>query len=309
LDATIRDIVLPWYGWALHSCLFGRIENQPLVGVPFRAINGAYKSALAELISVIDGLGFPYVPIQGTLISLLRYGDFPAGILNSGKEDVVDNDAELMVLLDPKLDYFEVSTLISLGLEALDWPPCQNSHFRKMVCFSLRHKFPCKLELYFYAVHTSQGIIQQTRRCFPDGRCEFDPRASPLQRWGGQLPVDVVFPLRQCRLGSPGARVSCPSRPVEMLQGWNNNAYVQAKSDSCLALPVLSKARAYSDSRNERLMQEGLSPADIRLLHGYARSLHAQGLASFHEHLRDEACVQRQRHIEAGDTHAGLSQL
>ncbi|CAK0866719.1 unnamed protein product [Prorocentrum cordatum] len=113
----------------------------------------------------------------------------------------------------------------------------------------------------------------QPHRCFPDGRCAFDPGASPLQRWGGQLPVDVVFPLRQCRLGSPGARVSCPSRPVEMLQGWNSNAYVQAKSDSCLALPVLSRARAYSDSRNERLMQEGLSPGDVRLLRGYLCAL------------------------------------
>ncbi|CAK0866720.1 unnamed protein product [Prorocentrum cordatum] len=118
-----------------------------------------------------------------------------------------------------------------------------------------------------------RDVIQQPHRCFPDGRCAFDPGASPLQRWGGQLPVDVVFPLRQCRLGSPGARVSCPSRPVEMLQGWNSNAYVQAKSDSCLALPVLSRARAYSDSRNERLMQEGLSPGDVRLLRGYLCAL------------------------------------
>ncbi|CAE7022712.1 unnamed protein product [Symbiodinium sp. KB8] len=47
--------------------------------------HAAFQGSLAEAIEALDIVHLDYVPSQGTLISLLRYGDFPAGRLSNSK--------------------------------------------------------------------------------------------------------------------------------------------------------------------------------------------------------------------------------
>merc|ERR1712060_281815 len=236
----------------------------------------------------------------------LRYGSFPIGRLSKGKQDVVDNDAELMILLEREEDVDFMGAKLSLTLEALGWPPCVNPHVRKYVCFSLRHAIPLKLELYFMVKDADQGLIYASRSCTAPGECTY-LAAHPLQQWGGKVPWSVIYPVRPCRVGSVAWLAPCPNKPVDLIKGWNAGEYeamslvrtaatAQGTANSvpsvhpgtdnlgksaCFALPIMSKDRDAGDERNIELQVKGLVPEDLHLLAGYARALHKQGFASF----------------------------
>jgi len=61
---------------------------------------------------VSSGIGWP------------GYGTFPSGRLSLEKWDVVDNDSEIMVFLEPSDDVPQMARKISRRLEADGWPPC-----------------------------------------------------------------------------------------------------------------------------------------------------------------------------------------
>lgn len=329
LDETLLQRVHLHYQASLQATLEERITNVDQEDRHFgERLNASFLSALQELVEVVRSLGIDFVPIQGTLISLLRYGSFPAGRLSNGKWDVVDNDAEIMLLLDNMEDLDTIGPGISLALEARGWPPCTQPHFRKYVCFSMRHDIPCKIEMYAATKDLSHHVIYFTRTCTGPGECQYS-RGFPLQHWQGQMPMDVIYPLGRCRMGSSLQGVFCPNMPLELLIGWNQGEYrnqsVVVPLDGrsrrqpagapanaakvCLALPVLSRDRDKNDVRNKRLQNDGLSLEDLRLLHGYARTLQRQGFASLHAHLKAMPCLWRQERISMGDPHAGLSRL
>jgi len=290
--------------------------------------------AFAELLEALHELKLEYVPCQGTLIALLRYGTFPAGRLSDGKWDVVDNDAEVMLLLREGEDASIIGRKISLALEARGWPPCTNPHYMKFVCFSLHWAVPCKTEIYFFNTDRQNGIVYKDRTCETPGACTYS-KNFPLQFWDGQMPLDVIFPLKPCRLGLAWRHTNCPNKPLDMLRYWNTHAglgeyerqsLVQPLSEDagesgtsqsqasearradrwCVALPVMSKDRDSGDRRNAHLQQRGLEAEDLRLLWAYARALHRRGFVSFYQHLADWPCHLRQQRILSGETHDGL---
>lgn len=130
-----------------------------------------------------------YVPCQGTLIALLRYGTFPSGRLSDAKLDVVDNDSEIIILQDPAVDVKTTSRHISRMLEADGWPPCEMQTAYKLVCFSLQLEVPMKLELYFYQKDVQKGILT----------------GPLLGGWGEGMPLEIIYPFSSCRLGSSSA--------------------------------------------------------------------------------------------------------
>lgn len=336
LDLALHARVKTYYNDALQKTLEERITdaNEIASDVFGDATSHSFFSAFRELSQVLTELSIEFVPIQGTLISLIRYGGFPAGRLSEGKEDVVDNDAEVMILLNSEQDFESAGARLSLALEARGWPPCTNPHPRKFVCLSMRHAIPCKLEIYAFTKDKEEGIIFAERWCSAPGQCEYNP-TFPFQHWRGRMPFDIIFPLRRCRVGSLPVRIPCPNRPLHLLRGWNKGEYqrqsyvaptragedgavqwqqsftddVIDKEASCLALPVVSKDRDMGDVRNQKLEREGLTMLDLYLLHSYARALHARGFASFHKHLKAPACVRRQWRIFYGEPRAELSRL
>lgn len=228
LDDALRHRVHAHYSMITHTVLSERLTQTDQESIHFHDIlSHSFSEAFQELIEVLDDVGIEYVPIQGTLISLLRYGTFPAGRLGSGKRDVVDNDAEVMVILPEGRPLIDALRTISLGLEARGWPPCFYPHPRKGVCFSLRHAVPCKLELYFVSLDNEADAIFAERTCAEDGDCEYH-LVFPFQSWGGRMPLDVVYPRSRCRTGADTRRQArCPHRPLELLRGWNQGEYQQ----------------------------------------------------------------------------------
>ena len=146
--------------------------------------------ALAHVVLVLEQLQVDHVPCQGTLIALLRYGTFPSGRL-SGKQDVVDNDSEVMLFLEPGVDIPSWSRRISGLLEAEGWPPCELQTATKLVCFSLHLQVPMKVELYFFRKDVEQGIITGNMGA-----------NFPLQAWKGRMPMEIIYPMSLCRMGS-----------------------------------------------------------------------------------------------------------
>merc|ERR1711904_403332 len=106
---------------------------------------------------------------------------------SEGKQDVVDNDAEVMILLTSEWDFNSVAARLSLGVEARGWPPCTNPHPRKLVCISMRHAIPCKLEIYVVSKDMDAQVIYTSRVCNAAGQCEYAPDF-PFQYWGGRMP-------------------------------------------------------------------------------------------------------------------------
>jgi len=329
LDEALQQRANEYYQQALLEAVTERITALDQDASDFgEQLSGSFQAALQELAGAVKALNVDFVPIQGTLISLLRYGAFPAGRLSDGKWDVVDNDAEILIVLDHEDDLDIVGPSISLALEARGWPPCINPHFRKFVCFSLRHAIPCKMEIYAATKDVNLHAVFFSRSCTAVGMCKYS-RGFPFQYWDGRMPIDIIYPLGRCRIGSGLQDIFCPNMPLELLRGWNMGEYSNQSvvafskdlhrsqmwrgrldfSKACLALPVLSKDRDRGDSRNQRLQRDGLSVEDLRLLKGYARALQRQGFASLYAHLQGAPCSKRQRRISKGDPHAGLSQL
>lgn len=252
----------------------------------------SFLIALREATDALSKIGVEYVPIQGTLIALLRYGTFPTGGLSGLKRDVVDNDAELMVAVANASAMRPLGRRISRALQARGWPPCVGESVWKLSCFSLHRLVPMKLEIYPYVPDHAAGLVRSERST------QF-----PFQKWAGGLPWAVFYPLGSCRLGSRAWQVPCPRRPVAFLSGYNDGEY---GSSSCLAVPVLTKDRDAGDSRNVHLGEEGLNLEDLAHLAGRARVLDEQGFSSFHAHLHDPPCQSRASLILAGDGHSGL---
>ncbi|CAE7248633.1 unnamed protein product [Symbiodinium sp. CCMP2592] len=234
------------------------------------------------------------------------------------KWDVVDNDAELMVFLEGTF-WRDEGARISLELQARDWPPCLLQFYRKLVCISMSHGYPVKLEFYFFGKDIASGTISNS----PDKE---DVGRYPLQAWGGQMPMDIVYPFTTCRLGETGRPVKCPAKAMDLLYHWNSvegvGEYVRdsrdalvnmpgknglPKEDWCIALPVVTQDRDFSDPRNSRLIEQGLNAEDLRLLEGYADALRRDGYASFAKHLQDGSCQRRQDSILRGDQFVGLA--
>ncbi|CAE7747685.1 unnamed protein product [Symbiodinium pilosum] len=213
-------------------------------------------------------------------------------------------------------DWQREGTRISLELQTRGWPPCALQYYHKLVCISLTFRAPCKFEFFFFTKDSKSRTISN------------DHIHYPLQAWGGQMPLDVVYPFTMCRLGAAWRLVKCPAKPLELLHHWNTEEgtgageYVRngraameyspgterlPEDDWCLALPVMTQDRDTGDTRNQRLLAEGLNSEDLRLLGGYARSLHRGGYASFAAHLQDAPCQRRQNRILQGDQFVGLS--
>lgn len=329
LDVALHDRARQHYGDSLQKGLVERIENANQLEAfnSGDAVSHSFFTAFRELSEALTELQIEFIPIQGTLISLLRYGTFPAGRLSEGKQDVVDNDAEVMILLNNEWDFDPVTTRLSLALEAKGWPPCTNPHPRKFVCISMRHAIPCKLEIYAFTKDTKEGIIFTERSCSAPGECQYNP-TFPFQHWQGRMPLELVYPMKKCRVGSLLSHTPCPNLPLQFLRGWNKGEYqrqsfvgdavgggtspqpvAESKEASCLALPVVSKDRDMGDVRNQKLEREGLTMLDLYLIHSYGRVLHTRGFSSFHEHLKAPACVRREWRIFYGEPRAELSRL
>merc|ERR1712079_226783 len=88
----------------------------------------------------------------------------------------------------------------------------------------------------------AQGLIYASRSCSTSGQCVYKSEF-PLQNWNGKVPWNVIYPLRQCRVGDSAWRVPCPNKPVELIRGWNNGEY-QAQS----VVPIASTAPGIANS-------------------------------------------------------------
>mmetsp|Transcript_45952 Transcript_45952/g.80742 ORF Transcript_45952/g.80742 Transcript_45952/m.80742 type:complete len:646 (-) Transcript_45952:194-2131(-) len=335
LDEEVQRRVHQTYQDALQGALIERITHAGQGSLDFGdRTSDSFLTAFRELVEVLLEAKIDFIPIQGTLIALLRYGSFPAGRLSHGKEDVVDNDAEVAIILGKETDFHSVTVQISLGLEARGWPACTNPHPRKLVCLSMRHHIPCKLEIYAFAKDDYEHVIFSTRTCSAN-QCEYYS-TFPLQHWDGRMPAELIYPMQKCRIGDLKWSVPCPNMPLAFLRGWNRGEYEKqsqvprlpdhlsrrkeknseiaaastsssSSSSNCLALPVISKDRDMGDERNQHLEREGLNMEDLRLLHNHARELHARGFVSFHDHLKDPPCIRRAWGIFYGETHFGMS--
>eukprot|EP00913_Durusdinium_trenchii_P021571 g20270.t1 len=219
LDEAISRFMQSSYNAALQIALRERFENKPpgeaeesfdscflraftevveallrahVVGFVVLVPHVHPQKALTSTSQALDAVQVDYVPCQGTLIALLRYGTFPTGRLTDGKQDVVDNDAEFMVFAEPGFDLLALHTRISVALEAAGWPPCTIEHQAKLVCLSLHLEIPLKLELYLFIKDVEKGVINKDIECHPSAKSCEPPMAYPLQAWGGQMPLQIV---------------------------------------------------------------------------------------------------------------------
>lgn len=159
--------------------------------IPLEAeADSCFLRALEQTVLALQLMQLDHIPCQGTLIALLRYGTFPCGRLSENKTDVVDNDSEFMIFLEPDADVPSVSRNISLFLEADGWAPCYMQTDGKLVCMSLHLEVPMKVEMYFFRKNLEEKVIT------------FNGEDQVLQAWGGRLPLEIVYPFSQCRLGS-----------------------------------------------------------------------------------------------------------
>merc|ERR1711990_134348 len=69
-----------------------------------------------------------------------------------------------------------------------------------------------------------EGVIFASRVCSAPGFCDYSS-VFPLQNWRGRMPIEIIFPLKVCRIGSWEWRAPCPNLPLQFLNGWNEGEY------------------------------------------------------------------------------------
>eukprot|EP00927_Polykrikos_kofoidii_P074960 TRINITY_DN71018_c0_g1_i1.p1 TRINITY_DN71018_c0_g1~~TRINITY_DN71018_c0_g1_i1.p1 ORF type:complete len:687 (-),score=74.35 TRINITY_DN71018_c0_g1_i1:134-2194(-) len=268
------------------------------MAVPFdaSAFDRHMEDVFNVVVSTLEELGAEFWPTGGTLIGALRYGRV-AGRLMGGKMDSVDDDLEFMVGVRRESDWFVLAYDMERLLGARGLVNCHHqisepSHvFRPrlridtLTCASVR-PYAIGIELRSYVIGNGFAY-QHALRDIPG--CDETNHRRPLpflcfafelpffQTWRGQLPLNLLYPLRPCLLFNRTVR--CPAHAIEVLIGWNGGEY--DLRSHCLAVPLLTQDRSVVDGRNAELMRRGLEPGDLELLRRYARELHALGFASF----------------------------
>lgn len=261
------------------------------------------KRAFELAVGVLERLGAEFWPVGGTLFGALRYGNL-AGQLADGKVDCTDDDLEFMVGVRAGGDWQVLSSLLEFQLTGAGFQNCiiavsePNNAYRRrlrsdtLVC-GFYDTYAISLELrsyivgpgfaYQHALHDIPDCAESSaRRSF---LC-FAHELPYLQAWKGMLPLELLYPLRQCQLYNH--TVPCPADPVAILRGWNGGEY--ELPGYCLAVPLLTDDRKREDPRNQLLAREGLSALDLRLLQHYARGLDAAGFASFLPQWKEGGC-------------------
>ncbi|CAE7562240.1 unnamed protein product [Symbiodinium natans] len=222
-------------------------------------INKAYQGALAEAIEALDSVQLDYVPSQGTLISLLRILDLATVVHSSSffklvsngwvnGWDVVDNDAELMVFVGGSTTWQIEGTRLSLELQDSESGTITNGkgeveaitdiHSRhgvgedpsKEFILSDSRRTAERLEL-LYHWNSEEGIGEYVSQALSQATSQFQDDSAALLGRSIQVLVhqlDQFFALS----------VDAARRSISAIR--------------CIALPVISQDRDFSDPRNER---------------------------------------------------------
>jgi hypothetical protein len=222
------------------------------------AFRRLYEAAIHDVLEVLESVGAPYWVTEGTLIELLRYGrNHPP---ETGR--AVDHDVDAMVEVRAPEAWPPLATAIGSELAVRGWivEPLGSTSSQagarrdRLRAWRRGDRWTCtRCDLHGYVAEPSRGIAWSHAEAV----------SYPFQHWGGFVPLEMIHPLGMCRCYERTASV--PHRPVELLQGWNDQEYARP----CIALP---RRRA--------------GPRERALVVDYAERLDAMGFQSFRDELQ-----------------------
>jgi len=153
-----------------HQDWFMMVRNHDpsIVGEAWRELAEAFQR-VGKLVT------FDWLPTQGTLLALLRYGELP-GVLADGKVDIVDRDLDIAVVLPSAKAWFDFCIELTRQLAALTWPGCMLATTLPKFTDSAKARYPLR-----------RGV--QSLQCVRTAHSEDE------RRLRGNLLVDIVWML------------------------------------------------------------------------------------------------------------------
>lgn len=211
LMASIRD----WFEWGIQTWLRDRRSPDFIQH---------HHAAMSDVLGACSALKLKYWAIEGTLISLLRYGNLG----HPGENPSIDDDIDLMVAHSCHEEWIESALALRKALQHQGWEDA--FHTGPLLSTSTRPGARTdKLKLRKFSPHSRRvwthldlhsGIIDGDQSHLMSHPA---PDEYPFQKWQGRLPREWIFPLRTARCDE----ITCPvpQRSIELLACWHNGEY------------------------------------------------------------------------------------
>jgi len=253
------------------------------------------RNATNDLIDVLNSIqDLKWFFIEGTLLSVLRYGDTFGKIGN--RLNLVDGDIDVMIIVKNQSDWLNKSRLISDELKKKRWN-CNgnyiNTHitdpaFKGAKNISRNDKVTC-----YYHTKSHYSITPWTdiHSLIDDGTNNLYVHEEdllnnvsnwPFKNYGGSITRDIIYPLRNTFYN--GKKVTIPNKFIELLLNWNNSEY----SSGCVLFPypIKSKHEWYNYFRD--YLESNLTEEELKGIVKYSVNLNNKGLPSLYDFTHGE---------------------
>eukprot|EP00434_Breviolum_minutum_P021674 symbB.v1.2.019132.t1/scaffold1546.1/size112474/4 len=291
-------------------------SSEPMCAVPSWALSNAtgilmdhqcydhsWREAFLGMANALRQAGgqLEWWPTEGTLISLMRYGESGQKLPGQQSDIAAGGDIEFMVWAQTQDTFQSIALELLQHLRPNTWhcleqptilaqyywkgTHAESSQF-ELDYFECNYVSMCdpthlvQVQLHRYQVNQRLGLafLQQLG---PSGR-----RPDGVLPWAwrknSSLPLKAIRPLAKCKAYT--LQVPCPRRAIWILER-------SGEYSKCVALPMVTWARVGLDMRNRDFLRQGLSLADLRYLEEKAKQLHQEGVQSFLPAYVDGGCA------------------
>ncbi|CAE7347226.1 unnamed protein product, partial [Symbiodinium necroappetens] len=279
--------------WCSHNFDLVWWEAQNLTGSLFRpwSYHIPFKRALKQAIAAMNACGLQrrFVPSEGTLIALLRYGKLAFDL--GGVVDHVDKDIDMKIFVRSQAEFLlKLECIVSYlqGRSGKGWSwacsppnygttlPEDNGEPWFFSCVLARRDggletFGSSVDVGFARFFIAGDSLRMALNCSKNSYCQ------KLRQEAGSV-KEFLLPLGKCK--AYDTELPCPKSPVSMMQRSQEHTN---DFKGHIALPAVAVERCSFHSGTARLLQRGLELRQMLSLREEAHKLHHGGWASFYD--------------------------
>jgi len=239
-----------------------------------------FKNATIDIIDCLNSLNIKWFFIEGTLISVLRYGQTSYKLNN--RFNTPDRDIDVMIIIKNQKEWEEIQKkIINTLINKNKWRKFYKTHTPRNKSMPPRRQD--KLVMYSgkkyknIEIHCDIHTMIEDNNYFYVHKHHLDGTNEwPFGKWGGYISKDIIYPFKKCLFN--GKEIQCANKSIELLKKWNSGEY----SKGCIALPVHPL-----DSQSKE-KEDLLDKTELNTVFSSINNLHNQEYACFHSIIDNE---------------------
>ena len=236
--------------------------------------------ATNEIVDLLNSLNIMWFPIEGTLISVLRYGSTYGKIGN--RINLTDGDIDIMVMVKNQEDWLKKINNILNILVSKKWNPIpkkentsdSNNKNTRIDKYRIYYHTKSNLDAEIYVdIHS---LIDNGKKMYTQEDDLYNNLSKwPFKRWGGSVDRSFIFPLKKAYLNNREIRI--PNKSVELLLNWDDGEY----ENGCLLLPPAISKNNWQYKWFKDYIETNVNQTEIDDIINYSKKLDKRKLPSF----------------------------